>query len=149
MNSRRPRARDIYMRLATTSYPLRHFPFFSPLFLRCVTIPFQYLFNFPPFFPIEKHWRRLSMKAPLNHVLKRYRDTPQKNGRKLKRWSKGAFTRVPYECVMSHRNEEYHTYMSHITIHFLIWGAKEPYKREYILQKRPIILRSLLIVANP
>ena len=33
-----------------------------------------------------------------------------------------------------------------------IWGgyvAKEPYKRDYILQKRPIILRSLLIVATP
>jgi len=27
--------------------------------------------------------------------------------------------------------------------------AKEPYKRDYILQKRPIILRSLLIVATP
>jgi len=27
--------------------------------------------------------------------------------------------------------------------------AKEPYKRDYILQKRPVILRSLLIVANP
>jgi len=27
--------------------------------------------------------------------------------------------------------------------------AKEPYKRDYILQQRPIILRSLLIVANP
>jgi len=27
--------------------------------------------------------------------------------------------------------------------------AKEPYEREYILQKRPIILRSLLIVATP
>jgi len=27
--------------------------------------------------------------------------------------------------------------------------AKEPYKREYILQKRPIVLRSLLIVAIP
>jgi len=26
--------------------------------------------------------------------------------------------------------------------------AKEPYKRDYILQKRPIILRSLLIVAT-
>jgi len=26
---------------------------------------------------------------------------------------------------------------------------KEPYKRDYILQKRPIILRSLLIVATP
>ena len=28
-------------------------------------------------------------------------------------------------------------------------SAKEPYKRVYILQKRPIILRSLLIVADP
>ena len=27
--------------------------------------------------------------------------------------------------------------------------AKEPYKRDYIQQKRPIILRSLLIVATP
>jgi len=27
--------------------------------------------------------------------------------------------------------------------------AKEPYKRDYILQKRLIILRSLLIVATP
>ena len=27
--------------------------------------------------------------------------------------------------------------------------AKEPYKRDCILQKRPIILRSLLIVATP
>jgi len=27
--------------------------------------------------------------------------------------------------------------------------AKEPYKRDYILQKRPIVLRSLLIVATP
>jgi len=27
--------------------------------------------------------------------------------------------------------------------------AKEPYKRDYILQKKPVILRSLLIVATP
>ena len=27
--------------------------------------------------------------------------------------------------------------------------AKKPYKRDYVLQKRPIILRSLLIVATP
>ena len=26
---------------------------------------------------------------------------------------------------------------------------KEPYKRDYILQKRPVILRSLLIVVTP
>jgi len=27
--------------------------------------------------------------------------------------------------------------------------AKEPYKRDYILQKRPILLKSLLIIATP
>jgi len=27
--------------------------------------------------------------------------------------------------------------------------AKEPYKRDYILPKRPVVLRSLLIVATP
>jgi len=27
--------------------------------------------------------------------------------------------------------------------------VKEPYKRDYILRKRPMILRSLLIVATP
>jgi len=27
--------------------------------------------------------------------------------------------------------------------------AKEPYKRDYILQQRPMIVRSLLIVATP
>ena len=27
--------------------------------------------------------------------------------------------------------------------------AKKPYKRDYILQKRPLITRSLLIVATP
>jgi len=30
-----------------------------------------------------------------------------------------------------------------------VYFAKEPYKRDYILQKRPIILRRLLIVATP
>jgi len=30
-----------------------------------------------------------------------------------------------------------------------VFFAKEPYKRDDILQKRPIILRSLLIVATP
>jgi len=28
-------------------------------------------------------------------------------------------------------------------------NAEEPYRRDYILQKRPIILRSLLIIATP
>jgi len=27
--------------------------------------------------------------------------------------------------------------------------AKEPYKRDYVLQKRPVFLRSLLIIATP
>jgi len=31
----------------------------------------------------------------------------------------------------------------------LLSFAKEPYKKDYILQKRPTILRSLLIVATP
>jgi len=35
------------------------------------------------------------------------------------------------------------------TVTYCISFAKEPYKRDYILQKRPIILRSLLIVATP
>jgi len=35
------------------------------------------------------------------------------------------------------------------SIKLLVSFAKEPYKREYILQKRPIISRSLLIVAPP
>ena len=30
-----------------------------------------------------------------------------------------------------------------------VFFAKEPYKRDYILQKRPIILRSLIIVTTP
>jgi len=30
-----------------------------------------------------------------------------------------------------------------------VFFAKDPYKRDDILQKRPIILRSLLIVATP
>jgi len=31
----------------------------------------------------------------------------------------------------------------------LVSFAKEPYKRDYILRKRPMILRTLLIVATP
>jgi len=31
----------------------------------------------------------------------------------------------------------------------IISVAKEPYKRDFILQKRPIVLRSLLMVATP
>jgi len=35
------------------------------------------------------------------------------------------------------------------SLKFQVSFAKEPYKRDYTLQKRPIILRSLLIVATP
>jgi len=35
------------------------------------------------------------------------------------------------------------------SLKFKVSFAKEPYKRDYILQKRPLILRSLLIVATP
>ena len=78
-----------------------------------------------------------------------------------------------YEWVMSHAwmihvtqmNESCHTYdwvMSYLTyLSDMGWlrlegssklqvsFAKEPYKRDYIVQKRPIILGSLLIVATP
>jgi len=36
-----------------------------------------------------------------------------------------------------------------LSLDFQVSFAKEPYKRDYILQKRPIILRSQLIVATP
>ena len=35
------------------------------------------------------------------------------------------------------------------SLKLLVSFAKEPYNNDYILQKRPIILRSLLIVATP
>ena len=35
------------------------------------------------------------------------------------------------------------------SLKFYVSFAKEPYKRDYILQKRPIILKSLLVVATP
>ena len=53
-------------------------------------------------------------------------------------------------------------YMSHVTyadesghifecvgVTHVVSFAKESYKRDYILQKRPVVLRSLLIVATP
>jgi len=36
-----------------------------------------------------------------------------------------------------------------LEIHIYVSFAKEPYKRDYVLQKRAIILRSLLLVAPP
>ena len=69
---------------------------------------------------------------------------------------RGFFARIHYtECVML---------CAHVLVvssHVMGWlqlvgplklqvsFAKEPYKRDYILQKRPIISRSLLIVATP
>jgi len=35
------------------------------------------------------------------------------------------------------------------SLKLLVSLGEEPYKRDYILQKRPIILRSLLIVVTP
>jgi len=83
---------------------------------------------------------------------------------------------VTYEWVMSHMNESCHIWMSHVTYEWVMshmyescpirdicvaWlpfigslklyvsFAKEPYKRDDVLQKRPIIWRGLLIVATP
>jgi len=58
---------------------------------------------------------------------------------------------------MSHRSCEWQV-IRHVTCHMShhmtcqmreVSFAKEPYKRDYILQKRPIVLRSLIIVATP
>jgi len=35
------------------------------------------------------------------------------------------------------------------SFNFYVFFAKEPYKRDDVLQKRPVILRSLLIIATP
>jgi len=70
---------------------------------------------------------------------------------------------VTCRWVISHMNELYHIWMSHITnecvtsymnesrhsLKSQVSFAKEPYEIDDILQKRPIILRSLLITANP
>jgi len=64
-----------------------------------------------------------------------------------------------YICVYVHI---VHTYVYNYISRRVLWGGydvgslklkvsfvKEPYKRDYILQKRPMILRSLLIVGIP
>jgi len=60
------------------------------------------------------------------------------------------------EWVMSHKNESCHVWMSHMgwlrlvgSIKLYVSFAKEPYKRDDIVQKRPIIWSILLIVATP
>jgi len=81
-----------------------------------------------------------------------------------------------WPCVQYHLTHAYrvmsHIFTGHVTFTYVTWRAKyhlthmgwlrlggslqlyvsfakEPYKRDDILQKRPIILRSLLIVATP
>jgi len=52
----------------------------------------------------------------------------------------------------THRNESRDTYrvaMISRPLHIQVSFAKEPYQRDCILQKRPVILRSLQIVATP
>jgi len=53
-----------------------------------------------------------------------------------------------YKCVSDSYVNRF-TCLQHIDPHATDVNVLQPYKREYILQKRPIILRSLLIVATP
>jgi len=51
---------------------------------------------------------------------------------------------------LTHASQQvFHWALIHTWRHKCTWIAKEPYKRDDILQKSPIILRSLLIVATP
>jgi len=64
-----------------------------------------------------------------------------------------------YTCIRKHTNKQVyiwtymHTFMGWLrlvgSLKLHVFFAKEPYKRDYILQKRPIIWRSLLIVDIP
>ena len=58
----------------------------------------------------------------------------------------------PWLCIGALHHFTIYTCMQSNCIYFVsklyVSFAKEPYKRNYILQKRPIILRSLLIAAN-
>ena len=58
-----------------------------------------------------------------------------------------------FERVMSHTSTSHVPYVEWLrlvgSLKLQVSFAKEPYKRDYILQKRPINLRSLLIVATP
>jgi len=82
----------------------------------------------------------------------------------MSEWSCNLRVPAPCKCIMSHMNESSytdgscHVWLRHATMGWLrlvgflklqVSFAKEPYKRDYILQKRPMILRSLLIVATP
>jgi len=56
-------------------------------------------------------------------------------------------------CCVTHMNISRDSHMRWLrlvgSLNLQVSFAKEPYKRDYILQKRPTILRSLLIVATP
>ena len=51
-----------------------------------------------------------------------------------------------YTCNYTYIYEYIYTFMP---FKLKVSFAKEPHKRDYILQKRPMISRSLLIVATP
>ena len=57
--------------------------------------------------------------------------------------------RMACKRVASTVHTEHDSFIRDMTRSTMISFAKEPYKRDDILQKRPVILRSLLIVATP
>jgi len=70
------------------------------------------------------------------------------------RHSKGAYKMHELSEALRGVIQMYHpSNMGWLTLvgSLILWVsfAKEPYQRDYILQKRPMILRSLLIVATP
>jgi len=72
--------------------------------------------------------------------------------RERKRKSIFVFVKI-YRFVQRHPHEYTHIGMGWLrfvgALKVKVSNEKEPYKRDDILQKRPIILRSLLIVATP
>jgi len=63
------------------------------------------------------------------------------------------FTHIAYQYRVALQGESHSIHMWWLrlvgSLKLQVSVAKETYKRDYILQKRPIILRSLLIVASP
>jgi len=57
---------------------------------------------------------------------------------------------IVYHEILYHSLETYMRWLGLVgSLKLQVSFSKEPCKRDYILQKRPIILRSLLIVATP